>query len=259
MPHQWPSGPETILKVKELSGDPETTILGFSGGKDALAAWLVLCPHFDHIVPVYKYLVPDLEFIEEGLCYFERAFQTPIIRIPHDSLYRMLRNFVFQPPGRWEVIQDHRLPKLDRQRSHEPIIKELGLDPGTWTAIGTRRDDSPARRMHFAVHGPINHKARTFCPVWDMTKAQLVALIRASGVKQPAEYRIFGRSFDGLDFRFLWGIKHNFPRDYRRILDWFPLAQLEILRYEYAQKRKARHEHDSPGAADAPGCHRHGR
>jgi hypothetical protein len=240
MPH-WPSGPEVIQKIKEMSAEP-VTILAFSSGKDSLAAYLALRPHFERIIPVYKYSVPNLEFIEEGLRYYEHKMGTPIERIPHDSLYRMLNNYVFQPPGRWEILMDHRLPRLDRQKCHEPIIQQLGLHKGTWTALGTRRDDSPARRMNFITHGPINFKARTYSPVWDMTKGQLVTLIRKSGWKLPMEYRIFGRSFDGLDFRFLFGIRRYFPRDYRKILDWFPLAELEIKRYEYAKKRQARKE-----------------
>jgi hypothetical protein len=43
------------------------------------------------------------------------------------------------------------------------------------------------------------------------------------------EYEWFGRSFDGIDWRFLAPIKQHAPDDYARILDWFPLADLEVF------------------------------
>jgi hypothetical protein len=50
--------------------------------------------------------------------------------------------------------------------------------------------------------------------------------------KLPIDYHLFGRSFDGMDYRFLKPIKDNFPKDFEKILEWFPLADLEIFRAE---------------------------
>jgi len=44
--------------------------------------------------------------------------------------------------------------------------------------------------------------------------------------------------FDGIDYRFMKPIKDHFPRDYQRIIEWFPLAELEIKRREFAARRK---------------------
>lgn len=46
----------------------------------------------------------------------------------------------------------------------------------------------------------------------------------------PVDYKLFGRTFDGIDYRFLKPIKENFPRDYEKIITWFPLAELELFR-----------------------------
>ena len=48
--------------------------------------------------------------------------------------------------------------------------------------------------------------------------------IRGAGIELPPEYAWFGRSFDGLDRRFLGPIQQHAARDYARILEWFPLA-----------------------------------
>jgi len=58
----------------------DTVILSFSNGKDSIAAWLVLRKYFPKIIPFYLYLIPDLEFVESGLTYYEDFFQTKILR-----------------------------------------------------------------------------------------------------------------------------------------------------------------------------------
>ncbi len=41
-----------------------------------------------------------------------------------------------------------------------------------------------------------------------------------------------GHSFDGLDYRFIEPLSRHAPEDYTRDLDWFPLAELELLRHD---------------------------
>ena len=232
---RWPHGTALFDEVRRLNGDG-SIFLSFSAGKDSIVSWLVLREHFPHITPIYKYLIPGLEFVEESLAYYESFFGTRIIRVPHPSLYRMLRNFVFQPPGtHCRAIIGARLENFDHEGLLQAVAEDLGLDPVPFVAVGTRAADSPQRRMAFARSGPINQTRRSFYPVWDMSKAELVDLLRRSGVRLPAEYRVFGRSFDGIDFRFLHGIRQHWPADYARILEFFPLAELELKRHEYAQ------------------------
>ena len=45
-----------------------------------------------------------------------------------------------------------------------------------------------------------------------------------------------GQATDGLDYRFLRPIKENSPKDYKRILEWFPLAELELHRMRFREE-----------------------
>ena len=65
-----------------------------------------------------------------------------------------------------------------------------------------------------------------------MLIAELDALIRDRDVSLTDDYLMFGRSFDGIDHRFTSIIKQEHPEDYAKILQWFPLVELELLRYE---------------------------
>ncbi|MBW8464858.1 phosphoadenosine phosphosulfate reductase [Acidovorax sp.] len=225
------TGLETIKAVRERQ--PET-LLAFSTGKDAVAAWLAIRDHFDRVHPYYLYLVPGLEFVEHSLDYYERFFGEKIARLPHPSLHRWLNNFTFQPPERCAVIEQANLPEFDYTDICRALIDDKGLQAGTLAADGVRAADSPLRRIAIKTHGPISKKQGKYHPVWDWKKQDLIDCFAHYGVKLPEDYKLFGRSFDGLDLRFLLPLKRHRPADYRRVLDWFPLCDLEVFRWEAA-------------------------
>jgi hypothetical protein len=223
-----PSSAETVAFLK---AETDSCLLAFSCGKDSVATWIILRDAGFCIHPFYRYLVPGLEFVEVAIDYYERRFQTPVIRVPHPSLYRLLRRAVFQPPDRMHVLSWFDIPALKYGQINKDLNFEIaGHD--LWCAIGTRACDNLNRRMAFNKWGPIRQSKMEIYPIWDFTKLQVFETIKTAGVKLPIDYRLFGRSFDGLDFRFLYQIKLHFPRDYAKILEWFPLAELEVFRYE---------------------------
>jgi hypothetical protein len=59
-----------------------------------------------------------------------------------------------------------------------------------------------------------------------------MASIERYGVKLPIDYELFGRSFDGIDYRFAKPLRERLPEDYERIKFWFPLIDVEILSHE---------------------------
>lgn len=228
--------PDSDDLCREMRREHAKVILAFSAGKDSIAAWIQLRRHGFTILPYHMYMLPDLEFVEDTIRYYEEFFGTRILRVPHPSLYRMLNEMVFCPPERCKVIEQLDLPEFDYDELRDIVCDDMKVPRSTWTASGVRCADSMQRRASFRRHGAVTKSRLVFYPVWDWKKAELVETLREEGVKMPMDYEIFGRSFDGIDFRFLWQIKNNFPRDYARILEWFPLAELEIKRYEYAKK-----------------------
>jgi hypothetical protein len=230
MSAQPPPSADIIRQAREIS---DTTLLAFSCGKDAIASWVAIRPHFRRVVPYYMYLVPDLEFVEDSIQYYERHFGERILRVPHPSLYRMLGALVFQPPERRAAITAARLPQFDYADVCQAIREDYDAE-GAYVAEGVRACDSIVRRASIVRFGAIRAKSMKFYPVWDWNKQAVVDAIQREGVRLPVDYEIFGRSFDGIDYRFLKPIKDRFPRDYQRILEWFPMADIEIARREYA-------------------------
>ena len=229
----FPDSDALCQYVSEMTGG--VCLLSFSCGKDSIGAWLQLRRHFTRIEPVFMYLIPDLEFVEDAVRYYEEFFQTRILRLPHPSLYRMLNALTMQAPENCSIIEDAGLLDFDYDAVFDVAMGVFGLPDDSYTAVGVRAVDSPNRWSAIQQYGAVNEKRRSFYPTYDWRKARLVAEIEKAGVKLSDEYRMFGRSFDGIDYRFLKPIKDNYPNDYARILEWFPLAELELKRIEYRE------------------------
>lgn len=57
--------------------------------------------------------------------------------------------------------------------------------------------------------------------------------IDKNNLPQTDDYKIWNRSFDGMKYQFLFGVKENYPDDWQTILEYFPLTELELKRYEF--------------------------
>ncbi|GAB3873820.1 hypothetical protein ACFQ1S_30430 [Kibdelosporangium lantanae] len=221
--------PPSEQLLTELAAEGNPVLLGFSRGKDSLAAWLAMREHGIPVVPYHLYSIPGLKFVDDSIAFYEDFFQTRIRQYPHPALYRWLIEYVFTPPERCAIIDAAELPEPPFEDLAEYLREDLGL-PNAWNADGVRAADSPMRRMAMSVHGPVRENLRKISVVWDWRIADVRAALKRHACPLPVEYEWFGRSFDGIDWRFLAPIKQHAPDDYARILDWFPLAELEILR-----------------------------
>ena len=230
-------GAEAIGIVAEMS---PKVMVAFSGGKDSVATMVALCDSgkFKEIQPYYCYMVPDLQFVEHTLQYYEKFFGCKIARVPHPTLYRLLRSFVFQPIDRLPVIDAAHLGRFTYDQLQDWLRDDFGFKRDAYIASGIRSVDSMLRRLGITKSGPISRKRRMFYPIWDMTRWGVIELLKSREVCIPVDYFIFGRSFDGIDFRFLSAIKKYYPDDYDRILEFFPMADLEIFRAKHGLPSK---------------------
>lgn len=219
-------------KFRELTGGK--VLLGFSCGKDSLATWLTLRDQKFEVVPHYLQLVPGLEFIERSLRYYERFFGVKIYRVLHQNFNRRLAFGHYQPPDRVSLWRDVQPPLYDYDDVLDGMARTLDC-PDPWKCIGTRKAESVLRKRYMKEDG-INPRTRIGTPIMDWRKDDVLGVIKANGCLLPVDYEMFGRSFDGLYARYLIPIRDRFPADYQRILNWFPLAEAEVVRYELGVK-----------------------
>lgn len=216
-----------------------TCILSFSCGKDSIAAWIQLKRYFHTVIPLYLWRVPGIKFVENSLDYYEQKFGTHIFRLPHPALYRWLRYAVFQAPQRRAYLEqagNDWLVEYDYDDCFDVTRMVYELPDDSYCATGVRAMDNIIRRASIKKYGALNEKRCTFFPIFDWTKDRVIKEIRDAGIKLPVDYLWFGRSFDGLDYRFLGPLSQHAPQDYATILEWFPMAAFEVKRIEYRRK-----------------------
>lgn len=233
-----PGVPSSAEVREKLKAENRPVCVAFSGGKDCVAAELAMQEAGIETVLAHLYLIPGknegetLGFVEDGLKAYEDAWQKPIHRYPHPSFYRWLNNFVFQPPERLDVIEAAQLPTVEYSEMWRLIKDDLGLPEDTWVADGVRAADSLVRRASIKKHGAMKPNGWKVSPVWDWLTGRVYERIKEAGLKLPIDYEWFDRSFDGLDYRFIGPIAEHAPQDWQQILQWFPLAELELVRNE---------------------------
>jgi len=173
-------------------------------------------------------------FVEDYLTYCEGVFGCRIARYPHPSLYRWLNRFVFQSPERLAIIEAAQFPEPTYEQMLTLVREDQGLPADTWVADGVRAADSIVRRISIQKHGAMKVKHHKVSVVWDWRKAHAFEAIASAGIDLAPDYEWFGRSFDGIDARFTGPLREHAPEDFERILEWFPLAELDLVRQELA-------------------------
>jgi 3'-phosphoadenosine 5'-phosphosulfate sulfotransferase (PAPS reductase)/FAD synthetase len=227
---------DEILRILMMING-ENLRLHFSTGIDSLATWLTVRDAGFKVVPIYFYLVPELVFVERTIAYYEDFFQMEIIRLPHPVLEKRLHCCDWQDAIGYMAWYYVDWPS--RESFHEigeHYMKEIGL-PDKWTVIGVRAADSLSRRMVMKKHGELRQKEKVAFPLAWWKKRDVDSCLMRHGVKKSVDYELFGRSFDGLDYRFLNPISQRFPDDYKKILEWFPFTEAELLRGEWFDGR----------------------
>lgn len=225
----WPGGDEILKVIREKE---DTVVLACSTGKDSTAAWLKLLEYGFRVVPFHEYKIPGLSFVEDTIKYLEDYFQTHIIQLPSTDLWRMLRELAYQPPNRVDMMMAASFPKYDHDFVHQVVKEDMGLPMETYTALGIRVMDDLVRRTTLKRNGPINENRKVFYPVYDMNMDQLCAYLKRHKIKLGFDYKYFGSSFIGTQYRYSKHIKVHRPADWAIMLHWFPLLEANIIRHE---------------------------
>lgn len=216
-------------RIAEKSGGE--CIISFSLGKDSIAAYVQAKKYFKKVHLVYYYLMKDIEFIQRSVKYYEDKFQQKIWQYPSGASYRMLNELLYQPPERIDTIWDFNIFVPTNDQIFEAAKLDIGVAEDCYVGIGVRKNDSLTRRLTIDKYGAENLKRNTFFPVFDWSISDIEQALKENDIKLPIDYKIWGRTFDGIQLSFLEGVREYFPKDYERIMEIFPLAEMDFLRY----------------------------
>lgn len=208
--------------IKTASKITDTVLVGFSSGKDSIVTFDLCTKYFKNVIPYFMYLVPGLEFQERTLRYYEKRYNTEIIRIPHFELSDFFRYGTFRNPD-----PDVRIVSITEE--YEYLRMKTGA---YWIAGGERISDSIVRRAMIKNSGSIDQKRGRIYPVAEWNKKEILQYIKHHKLYLCPANRKLGFSFRSLAGEDLYKIRELYPADYEKILHYFPFAGAGVRRYE---------------------------
>lgn len=141
--------------IKTQSSVTDSVIVAFSGGKDSIVTLDLCFKYFKNVVPFFMYLVPHLEFQEKMLQWYERQYNTEIVRLPHFELSNLLKYGSFTLPHYGvEIVTINDI--------YEYMRNETDF---YWVAAGERCADSIVRNAMIKNSGSIDYKRGRFYPL----------------------------------------------------------------------------------------------
>ena len=208
--------------IKTQAKVTDSVIVAFSGGKESIVTLDLCFRYFKNVKPFFMYICPDLSFQERTLEWYEKRYQTEIIRVPHMDVSEFFHYGSFRKP-------DYTFPIV----SINDIYKWVRLETDTWwIAAGERIDDSIVRRAMMKKSGSIDVQRGRFYPVSAWKKREIMDYIKFHNLYLSIDSRKLGFSFCSLWGKELSMLKQYFPDDYQKILRLYPFAAAGVKRFE---------------------------
>lgn len=207
--------------IKTQASVTDSVIVGFSGGKDSIVTLDLCFKYFKNVKPFFMYLVPELEFQERMLKWYENKYQTEIIRIPHFECSNFLKYGSF-------TLADWDIDIVKINDTYEYLRQQTGYH---WIAAGERCADSIVRNAMIKKSGSIDYKRGRFYPLAYWKKNEVLQYIKQKKLYLSPEQRKLGFSFRSLAGSELAIIKEIYPKDYEKILKVYPFAGAGVERY----------------------------
>ncbi len=214
--------------------------LSFSRGKDSIACALILRELGVKFHPYFFFHIPDLNFVNESLKYYEDYFNTEIRVYPHPMFFDYIRHQDYMPKDMATYMYEINIPKIELSKikicdlltyynySREDL-KSYANVTGVTAAESFNRALMFRRQKVKYVDGMVY-------PLQYYKSKDVYDLINKYDVKLPIDYDVANRSFDGLSYKFLKPIFEKLPKEYEKIKYYFPLVDLNILKYEQNKK-----------------------
>jgi len=222
------------LDISSMTGG--RCLLGFSRGKDSIAAWLYLREFFTEVIPFHCSSIPHLSFVDESLEYYESVFNAKIIRCLSGEITTALSDLIYQPLEDEDTIDAMELWEYNNHDIINLLQNQYGRD--LWCAFGINITDSIDRRIYVQKNQGRNEERKTFYPCFDWSKKQILKAIDDFGIKLPGDYKLANRSLAGLpNFRHLCRMEEVYPQDMEKIELWFPFIRAQLARNEFRREK----------------------
>jgi phosphoadenosine phosphosulfate reductase len=201
----------------------------FSGGRDSIVLLSLLKKYAEtvEITPVFMYFVKGLSFQEKILKHYEKLYDIQIERIPHNDV-------------KWMMANDKK--RRVRQGDVEAFLRnEYNI---SMLVYGYRKDESLQRRGMLAhLDHAIDWKFKKAYPLAEWREPHIRKYVQKERLILPDSYRLGYRDINSFKGEALMYVYYNFPEDYKKIIEVYPLLEAERVRFEnYGEIRNCQDE-----------------
>jgi hypothetical protein len=227
----------TVAEQAYQQGIKKVTI-GFSTGKDSLVGIDLLQKAGIEFIPIYFYVVPGLKFIENNIKKYEDHFKMKVVRLPHPILYDYINHQDWQPFDRALTMSETALGVISFKLLTEMYLLSKQIKGFDYDCNCMKMADSINRRLLMRNKPDINKVTKTIYLTKYFTNNQCFEYLKKNNIPLTDDYRIFGRSWDGLSYHFTMGVKKYYPEDYELIKSYWPLIDAEVMRYKIVSRNE---------------------
>ncbi|MDR0573845.1 MAG: hypothetical protein LBG96_07450 [Tannerella sp.] len=208
--------------------------IGFSTGKDSVVGLDMLLKAGIEPIPIYFYCVPGLKFIENNLKMYEDHFGLKIVKLPHPMLYDYINHMDWQPYDRALSIPIYgKATFAEFTSAYLQCTQQKDVE---YDCNCMKMADSLNRRLLLSKKTDIDDEKKIIYLTKYLTNNDCFDYIKKNNIPLTDDYKIWGRSWDGLKYDYTKGVKKYYPDDYELIKEYFPLIEAEVLRYKLVKK-----------------------
>lgn len=208
--------------IKTMATISDTVLVSFSGGKESIVVLDLCMRYFKHVHVLFQVIVPNLDYEEKILTWYEKKYGIEIIRAVGECAAEAYRYGYFRPT-------DLTFPII----SETDFYNYYRVQTGSWfVASGERVEDSLQRRAMIKHSGTINVEQGRFYPVALWKKKEIYDYIKYHKLYLHPAQRELGFSLTPFGGRSLKWHLDNHPEDYYKIIKQFPFAGAYVTRKE---------------------------
>ena len=195
--------------TRQMASEIPEAICFFSTGRDS-AVMLDMCvKYIKRLHVVFLYFVRGLEFKERYIKAIEKRYGITVDQYPLPQAL----NYV--------TGKRYRMSDIETQMREKYNV--------SYIALGYRKDESVYRRIMLnATDNGIDRKTKKLYPLMDFNRSTIDQYVRRERIILSPEYNFGFRNIDVPRKGELEWIKNNYPDDFKRIIQTFPMMEAEL-------------------------------
>jgi len=219
--------------LKKLRSITDKVILFHSAtGKDSIVLMDLLYKNDFKIIPVYMYVVKELEYIQRYIKWSEKKYNVTFIQSPHYCLSQYIKH------GSFGIKKDALQRIYTIKTINDKIIEQTGID---WTVLGFKKSDGLNRRImlnELPENNAFHFKTNKCYPLSDWLNKECIAYIKSNNLINPVVVSNSpSQDVKVYDKNYIQWLAKTYPNDLKQVIKVMPEVEAILYSFEYQDEK----------------------